>query len=185
MLVFFQTASHVMRHLETKREAAERRRVSLMSKGIAKFLETSSLVTEADLDNFETSSGMTGSKSLLNYLPTPPMDGLKQSHSAHITEKASPEAEKGSSDILDKIKITLDEAANILRESLELTSGGVVFLDTALGHRAAGTTSSYFDLYMDDSLGSELTPTSKGKTSCASAFVCSISDLTRYSSTRR
>jgi hypothetical protein len=160
LTVLCRSASNVMRHLETKREAAERRRVSLMSKGIAKFLETSSLVTEVDLDNREISSAITESKSAVNSHPTPLEEGPKHNHYDDVTEKVSLDSEKTPSDILDKIKMTLDHAANILRESLELTAGGVVFLDTALGQRAASTTNSYFDLHMDESREAEMTPCS-------------------------
>jgi hypothetical protein len=48
--------------------------------------------------------------------------------------------------VLDQIKLTLDHAADILRESLELNGGGVLFLDTALGSKDAGAINDYFDL---------------------------------------
>ena len=35
-----------MKHLETKREAAERRRVAMMSQGMSKFLEKTSRIAE-------------------------------------------------------------------------------------------------------------------------------------------
>jgi signal transduction histidine kinase len=45
--------------------------------------------------------------------------------------------------VFDKIQSTLDHAAKVLRESLELTVGGVVFLDTSIGyfndHESAGS----------------------------------------------
>ena len=179
LLVLYQTASYVMRHLETKREAAERRRVSLMSKGIAKFLETSSLVTEHGVEDLEISSVITESKSAENSHPLPLEGRHKQSHHDDVTEKPSPDTEKTPSDILDKIKMTLDHAANILRESLELTAGGVAFLDTALGQRAASTTNSYFDLHLDESGEAEMTPSSISRNHFWGTMSLS-SNVTRY-----
>jgi len=94
-----------MKHLETKREAAERRRVTLMSKGIADFLERTSRQAE-DVDESSTTEGSETSN-----------------NNDHVKRAAEPS-------ILDKIRTTLDHAAEILRTSLELTAGGVVFLDT-------------------------------------------------------
>jgi hypothetical protein len=140
-----------MRHLETKREAAERRRVALMSKGIAKFLETTSHVTEADLETSEASEasrkGSLARKASSSDSPRSPafVQDLRNEAARH--EKGADETSKSpSSTVLDQIKLTLDHAADILRESLELTGGGVLFLDTALGSKDAGSTNDYFDL---------------------------------------
>jgi hypothetical protein len=43
-------------------------------------------------------------------------------------------SQRGNDSVLDKIRLTLNHAAEVLRESLELTVGGVVFLDTAIGY---------------------------------------------------
>jgi hypothetical protein len=140
-----------MRHLETKREAAERRRVALMSKGIAKFLETTSHVTEADLETSDasetsrkgslarktSSSDSPRSRAFLQEL----RDGVARDDKGDDVTSKSP-----SLKVLDQIKLTLDHAADIIRESLELTGGGVLFLDTALGSKDAGASNDYFDL---------------------------------------
>jgi hypothetical protein len=46
--------------------------------------------------------------------------------------QCKPSVEKES--VLDKIRTALDHAADILRESLELTAGGVLFLDPTIGY---------------------------------------------------
>jgi len=140
-----------MRHLETKREAAERRRVALMSKGIAKFLETTSHVTEADLESTDatetsrkSSSARKASSPGSPHSPTRAQnvsDGAARGDEEHDDSNKSP-----SSKVLDQIKLTLDHAAHILRESLELNGGGVLFLDTALGSKDADAINDYFDL---------------------------------------
>jgi len=118
-----------MHYLETKREAAERRRVALMSRGISDFLEKT--------------SRMSGPGSAA---PSPREDARppgKENESSSVEspiEKISDEtgtnaASKSPKEhVLDKIRLTLDHAAAILRDSLELVVGGVVFLDTAIGH---------------------------------------------------
>ena len=140
-----------MRHLETKREAAERRRVAVMSKGIANFLETTSQVTEADLENSDASeTSRKNSSARKNSTPDPPRSPVLvqdlPDRSARVGEGDDETSKSPSSKVLDQIKLTLDDAADILRESLELTSGGVLFLDTALGSKDPGVANDYFDL---------------------------------------
>ncbi|KAE9378835.1 hypothetical protein N431DRAFT_148177 [Stipitochalara longipes BDJ] len=118
-------AGNIMKHLETKREAAERRRAALMSKGIARFLERTS--REAYL----------GSDELQIDLAEESSDGIRQGeegqrHQAQDGIHGKPSNDKES--VLDKIRTALDHAADILRESLELTAGGVLFLDPAVGY---------------------------------------------------
>ncbi|KAH6681445.1 M3EW, histidine kinase-group I protein [Halenospora varia] len=119
-----QQATNVMRHLETKREAAERRRAALMSKGIADFLETTCRNNEIIYGN-----------------TTPPADALQtevgneNDHGEdNILETQNTPGFRTQESVLDQIRTTLDHAADILRESLELTVGGVVFLDNAIGY---------------------------------------------------
>lgn len=153
-IVLCDAASNVMRHLETKREAAERRRVALMSKGIANFLETTSHVTESDLDSSE-SSGLSRKNSSTRKTSSPDTlrSPIPEQELANINTgdvKGDEEtSESPSSKVLDQIKLTLDHAADILRESLELTTGGVIFLDMALGNREAGAANAYFDISTD------------------------------------
>lgn len=51
----------------------------------------------------------------------------------------------GKVTVLDQIRSTLEHAAEILRDSLELTVGGVVFLDTTEGYTDTSSTGAYFD----------------------------------------
>jgi hypothetical protein len=139
-----------MRHLETKREAAERRRIAVMSKGIANFLETTSHVTEADLDNNDASEtsrkNSTAWKTSAPASPRSPTTAQALPGEAPEYEKEDDDTKKSpSSKVLDQIKLTLDHAADILRESLELNGGGVLFLDTALGSKDAAAMNDYFD----------------------------------------
>lgn len=134
-----------MRHLETKREAEERRRVSMMSKGMAEFLERTSRVTEHDLHFSEAKNKRVSGR-------RKPKVGIRlhesQAEEDMTTDVVKREDEKqhdDSSKTIDKIKLTLDHAASILKESLDLAVGGVVFLDTALGYRQAGVADAYFD----------------------------------------
>ncbi|KAK0100382.1 hypothetical protein ONS96_007662 [Cadophora gregata f. sp. sojae] len=141
-----QQAANVMRHLETKREAAELRRVALMSQGIARFLER---------DSHDPVVSVTSS------IPNPadqPSDSSNQSPETQVATVTNGElnSDSGKSDnepessTLDKIRATLDRAADILRESLELTAGGVVFLDTAF---------AFTDVDKTDPCANEITET--------------------------
>jgi hypothetical protein len=124
-------AGNIIKHLETKREAAERRRVALMSKGIARFLERTSRDNylgndEGHLpeDEEEPSEDVDARGDV--QIQTETENGMRAGHS-------SP-APVATESVVDKIKTALDHAADILRESLELRSGGVVFLDPAIGY---------------------------------------------------
>ncbi len=124
-LVIHQQAENVMKHLETKREAAERRRAALMSKGFARFLERTSHEAETnDVDSYNSDDEA--------LIINPERESVGTQIPAIQEEKSLPE--KPSVSVLDKIRAALDDAAEILRVSLELTAGGVVFLDTAVGY---------------------------------------------------
>lgn len=165
----------MMRHLETKREAAERRRVALMSKGIAKFLETTSHVTEADLDNVDASE--TSRKSSRVWRASSPDSPRSPTLAEALSDRVSRD-EKGddiinksqSSKVLDRIKLTLNHAADILRESLELGDGGVLFLDTALGSKDPAAMNDYFDLSVYADAETEKSPSGESKTLFSSAL---------------
>lgn len=92
-----------MKHLESKREAAERRRVTLMSRGISTFLEKTSEVTSgpdsSEAEDTTEEAGDSRPQSKMKDSDTPPLP--------------DPTAEES---ILDKIRITLDFAAEILKE---------------------------------------------------------------------
>jgi hypothetical protein len=135
-------ARNIMKHLDTKREAAERRRLALMSKGIAKFLERSSLESFLRSDEGHIRGDGT------------PSEGKEEGQNQEETrDEMGPSHEKPSltekESVLDKIRTALDHAADILRESLELTSGGVVFLDPAIGSIENDNTSAYVDSTID------------------------------------
>ncbi|CAG8950653.1 hypothetical protein HYFRA_00002863 [Hymenoscyphus fraxineus] len=87
--VLHAQASNVMKHLESKREAAERRRVTLMSRGIAIFLEKTSEVNEVRNIDGE----------------------VDDSENPFLSDDTGREP----SSILDKIRVTLDLAAEILK----------------------------------------------------------------------
>ncbi len=142
-----------MRHLETKREAAERRRVALMSKGISTFLEMTSKITGADLHEPEIPERRKSyARGLEGVYPGPTWrrDLDPEPAVSGDGDGRSDEAGGNAETVLDKIKLTLDRAACILRESLELTVGGVVFLDTTLGHSEPSVTNSYIDISSDN-----------------------------------
>ena len=124
-----------MRHLETKREAAERRRVALMSKGISDFLERTSRVVEEPLSREPSVAGAQDER-FDNAGPAPDIRMTDTSGTA-VALRSS---QRGNDSVLDKIRLTLDHAAEVLRESLELKDGGVVFLDTAIGYTDTGDT---------------------------------------------
>ncbi|KAI9646302.1 hypothetical protein NHQ30_005743 [Ciborinia camelliae] len=127
-----------MNYMETQREAIERHRVALMSKGIATFLERTSHYTSTSDDTYV--SEMVSA------------DMNDESRSEH--SNSSNQVNQSSESVLDQIRITLDHAAEILRESLELNVGGVVFLDTTAGHTEAGIKDAYLDTTTD--LGTEV-----------------------------
>jgi hypothetical protein len=136
-LVMHLQARNIMKHLETKREAAERRRLACMSKGIANFLERSSLEHYLSSDEGHIRGDETPSEGReVGQKQEETQDGLGPSHEKPSTEKET---------ALDKIRAALDHAADILRESLELTSGGVVFLDPAIGSIENDNISAYAD----------------------------------------
>jgi hypothetical protein len=126
-----------MKHLETKRDAAERRRLAMMRRGISKFLEgkgepvsTEPSITENDESPDEKP----------NESGNVPID-IQVTDSKGATVALNP-SERRNDTTLDKIKLTLDHAAEVLRESLEITAGGVVFLDTAICYSDVGETAA-------------------------------------------
>ncbi|KAG4413400.1 hypothetical protein IFR04_013459 [Cadophora malorum] len=139
----FQQAANVMEHLETRRQAAERRRVILMSQGIATFLEKASLVMSPGPEAASTSLDKKSQASAMDERrPNPAGTWVSGGHSVSETEEPS---EPLNATVVDKISMTLDQAAVILRKSLELNSGGVVFLDTTIGFTATSCTDAYLD----------------------------------------
>lgn len=143
LLDLCQSASNVMRHLEIKREAAERRRGALMSSGIARFLDSN--LHDPDLAS-ETSKSPRSQ-------PTDPeeADNSSRPESDEAQNKLHTDGPKTKRDVNDddqsrqstvpdQVKSTLKRAADILCDSLELDFGGTVVFDVA-----AGATDAYFE----------------------------------------
>ena len=118
--------ANVMKHLEMHREAVERRRVSLMSRGIARFLESKFRKGDQNMNDQEHKIGASSDSK-----PGPGDSGSSDF-------KSTAEAENTA-------KGVFKSAASILRESLEIESGGVMFLDTAISFSEAGYTDAYSD----------------------------------------
>lgn len=134
-----------MKHLETKREAAERRRAALMSDGIAKFLDRSSQYKDLRLrDDIESSKPGVDAIRSHDELESRDQDNestatIREDAQAIATERVldervMAEEEFAKTTVLDKIRITLDHAAEIIKESLEIVAGGVAFLDAGAAH---------------------------------------------------
>jgi hypothetical protein len=127
-----------MRVLETKREAAERRRAALMSRGIAQFLDLAANETE----DFENRLDAAISSQTISRSQSP----CRPTGQAEEEESSKEGQENKTTAVLDNIKQTLDRAASILRESLDLPRGGVVFLDTSLGYSEGSAPDDYFNI---------------------------------------
>lgn len=146
--------------METQREAIERHRVALMSRGIATFLERTSRYT-SNSDDAYTSEEVVANMSN-GSLPGTENDVRKDDcQSEHSNTSNQPH--HSSESVLDQIRITLDHAAEILRESLELNVGGVVFLDTTAGYTEVGNVDAYLDTTTD--LGTEVKEAESRKSS--------------------
>jgi hypothetical protein len=159
-----------MKHLESKREAVERRRIALMSCGVSNFLERAS-----QLDELESDSSNPAETPAVSSIDDVEMQDSTPDHTTMTSHSSSQDGvdevwqgKKGASEIvLDKIKMTLDHAAEILRESLELTAGGVVFLDTAIGYAVPKNEDEYFALKDDLEAIAEKTGRDERETSAA------------------
>lgn len=165
-----------MRYLDMQREAAERRRVALMSKGIAKFLEGKSSQLDGDdlYGEPKTVEAFSGEK-IAQDNGDPTKSGVPQLSStcACKTDDAQP-YQPSHPKIGSLAEDTFDRAANILRESLEIHTGGVIFSDTAVGFSEAGITDAYTDpktdigaQFVDPSTAKSQTPHSHGATQLA------------------
>ncbi|KAF7901974.1 uncharacterized protein EAF01_007272 [Botrytis porri] len=148
----YHQANNIMKYMETQREAIERHRVALMSKGIATFIERTSrytnIVSDSPHSSTESNSN-TANGSDSQFDDDTRIDLSQDGHS-----NTSNQPHQSSKSVLDQIRITLDHAAEILRESLELNVGGVVFLDTTNNHTEVGNMDAYMDTSTD--LGTEV-----------------------------
>ena len=112
-----------------------------MSQGIAKFLERDSHDPSVSIAARTTNPAHPMSNSSIQSADIQ-LATLANGQSRSESIKSDNEPE---SSILDKIRVTLDQAAEILRESLELTAGGVMFLDTAVAFTDIDNTNAYTD----------------------------------------
>ena len=132
-----QTASNVMRHLETKREAAERRRLSLMNHGLRTFLERTKRTVEVDLGDTPTSEDVPQGQ---------PGQLQKQDSDASGKTISAESANAFNKDnAASSIRSTLDLATEILAQSLELSIGGVVLVDATISYIDSGNADAYWD----------------------------------------
>ncbi|KAB8297341.1 hypothetical protein EYC80_002688 [Monilinia laxa] len=147
----YRQANNIMKYIETQREATERHRVALMSKGIATFLERASRYTSTPDDSYASEEVAADMENGSN--PVTENDARREECLSQRSSMPS-QLPQSSESVLDQIRITLDHAAEILRESLELNLGGVVFLDTTAGYTEAGNIDAYLDISTD--LGTEV-----------------------------
>lgn len=140
-----------MRYLEVQREAAERRRVALMSKGIAKFLEgMSSELDENGLYGEPKTVEQLSGKATAQSNGDPRYWGVSQRSSTDKCEADQPQpCQPLHPQVNTLVEDTFNRAAKILRESLEIHTGGVIFSDTAVGFSEAGITDAYTDSKTD------------------------------------
>ena len=148
-----------MKHLEMQREAAERRRVSLMSTGLARFLERRSRCLDEADDQYtalktsdatrnDQSDQSTLSKTADSATAHPENSRPKEESSTppNISSSEPRSSEpQSSADTSGLIKEILDSAARTLRDSLEIEAGGVVFFDTAAGFSEIGWRGAFSD----------------------------------------
>lgn len=138
----------IMRHLEMNREAEERKKGTRMSRGLNAFVEGKIWLAPVDLHNDETAPGKQewdrqrpsphlgrSSSSSIDVLSDLPPHLRSSVDELDITTPSQDEAEieRAHTDIDVQRRLTFSRAANLLRQSLDLQSGGVVFLDTAIG----------------------------------------------------
>ncbi|KAG4027518.1 hypothetical protein MFRU_029g00420 [Monilinia fructicola] len=149
----YRQANNIMKYIETQREATERHRVALMSKGIATFLERASRYTSTPDDSYASEEVATDMENGSRSHPVTENDARREESLSQRPNMPN-QPQQSSESVLDQIRITLDHAAEILRESLELNLGGVVFLDTTAGYTEPGNIDAYLDISTD--LGTEV-----------------------------
>lgn len=116
-----------MRHLEIKREAAERRRLALMSAGLAKFLESNT----QDIDHFTDAFS------------------AKRTNTNSEQTRLKKQEQDLKRDVPNLLRRVLERSAEILCESLELDVGGVILFDNAGGITEAYLEETVTDLDID------------------------------------
>jgi hypothetical protein len=168
---FVATVSQtIMRHLEMKREAEERKKGTRMSRGLNAFVEGKTSVTTEDfLGNIEPLSSLQSdegarsprhrSHQQSSSSTDPPVIAPSQRQSSVEPSGASSPSRVGTEtshqDINIQQRLTFSRAANLLRESLDLLSGGVVFLDTVIGFTAGERDTSTDSTSSEENSGQE------------------------------
>lgn len=146
---FMTTISQtIMRHLEMNREAEERKKGTRMSRGLNAFVEGKTWLAPEELHNDEAlpathdwdrqrtplNMGRSSSSSYDVSSGLPPHLQPSVDHSNDTTPSLDgAETERVYTDIDVQRRLTFSRAANLLRQSLDLQSGGVVFYDTTIG----------------------------------------------------
>ena len=114
-----------------------------MSQGITIFLEKASLITDSSSEaTFASMVKKPRARKTDESRADPLGVSISDGHEATDTQEPT---EPPKPSVGDQIGMTLNHAASILRQSLELNSGGVAFLDTAVGYTAAGSIDAYLD----------------------------------------
>ncbi|MCJ1393340.1 hypothetical protein MMC18_006213 [Xylographa bjoerkii] len=166
----------IMRYLEMSRETEERKKGTRMSRGLNAFVEGKTWLDSEDildgeispvkieLDRRTSGRGLDRSSSS-NYETSGDLPNLHSpgNLSGVITQSGTTSPSQGDGepgqvhkDIDIQQRVTFSRAANLLRESLDLRHGGVVFLDTVVGFSAgddetsAGSASSTEDSTQED-----------------------------------
>ncbi|MCJ1400913.1 hypothetical protein MMC11_004124 [Xylographa trunciseda] len=169
-------AQTIMRYLEMSRETEERKKGTRMSRGLNAFVEGKTWLGPEDI----LDGAMSPVRPELDSRPSKPsLDRLSSSNNeilGDLSNQQSPAILSGvmtqsgttspsqvgsqpgqvHKDIDIQQRVTFSRAANLLRESLDLRHGGVVFLDTVEGFSAgdeeasAGSSSSTEDSTQDD-----------------------------------
>ena len=174
---FVNTISQtIMRYLEMSRETEERKKGTRMSRGLNAFVEGKTWLGPEDIDDGVISSVKVESDRKAS---KPSLDRSSSSNnessgnptnlqspvnvSGVITQSGTMSPSQGDlqvaqvhKDIDIQQRVTFSRAANLLRESLNLHHGGIIFLDTVVGFSAgdddvsAGSSSSTEDSTQDD-----------------------------------
>lgn len=128
-IVLVTSTNRVMRYLEVAREAATRPRLSLMSRGIAKFLETKAQIVQ---DIARSRMAREASDQAQK------QRDLDSSQGAAALSRKAPLILNNHA---DQVERTFQLAAKLLKESFDISDGGVAFYDTVTGFDNLVTTS--------------------------------------------
>ncbi|MCJ1283172.1 hypothetical protein MMC26_002499 [Xylographa opegraphella] len=169
-------AQTIMRYLEMSRETEERKKGTRMSRGLNAFVEGKTWLAPEDIGggvlspvkieldrktskpslDHSSSSNNEASDYLSNLQSPVNLSGVITQSGTMSPAQGDIQAGQVHTDIDIQQRVTFSRAANLLRESLDLRRGGVVFLDTVVGfstgddEASAGSSSSTEDSTQDD-----------------------------------